>query len=250
MGFIPSTDAIVLQLYCEPLAAFRQAGRGFGEPPAPAAHRARLQTYFDPLPIWYPPFEEAQVDTAEFPLHAITQRPMAMYHSWGSQNAWLRQIYGANKLYVHRDTAAKLGIADDDWVDVTSHNGQITVQVKTMTGCNPDTVWTWNAIGKRRGAWNLSADVAESNQGFLLNHLISDLLPEAGRYGNSDPVTGQAAWFDLRVRVARAEAPPRHRSQPAFPTLPQPPGVQRRPNLLRYGQRFLPKGNWRRRKDS
>ena len=30
--------------------------------------------------------------TAAFPLHALTQRPMAMYHSWGSQNAWLRQI--------------------------------------------------------------------------------------------------------------------------------------------------------------
>ena len=249
MGFLPTAEGIVLQLYCEPLAAFRQAGRGFGEPRAPEAHRERLQTYFDPLPIWYAPFEEAQIDTTEFPLHAITQRPMAMYHSWGSQNAWLRQIYGANRLYVHRDTAAKLGIADDDWVVVTSHNGQIRVQVKTMTGCHRDTVWTWNAIGKRRGAWNLADDAAESNQGFLLNHLISDLLPAGGRYGNSDPVTGQAAWFDLRVRVEKAEAPAGLQSEPVFATLPQPPGVKRRPNLLRYGQRFLPRGNWRRRHD-
>ena len=34
------------------------------------------------------------VDRDAFPLHAITQRPMHMYHSWGSQNAWLRQILG------------------------------------------------------------------------------------------------------------------------------------------------------------
>src|SRR3546814_11511882 len=71
---------------------------------------------------------------------------------------------------------------------------------------NPQTVWTWNAIGKRRGAWGLDADAPESNQGFLLNHIISELLPqrEGGhRYSNSDPVTGQAAWYDLRVRLER-----------------------------------------------
>ena len=32
--------------------------------------------------------------------HAITQRPAAMYHAWGSQNAWLRQIHGENPMYV------------------------------------------------------------------------------------------------------------------------------------------------------
>ena len=68
----------------------------------PEAHRARIETYFDPLPVWYPPFEGAALDEAEYPMHAITQRPMAMYHSWGSQNAWLRQIHGANRLYMNR----------------------------------------------------------------------------------------------------------------------------------------------------
>ncbi len=52
----------------------------------------------DPLPTWYPPFGDAAA--AEYPLHAITQRPMDMYHSWGSQNAWLRQIRGKNVLYL------------------------------------------------------------------------------------------------------------------------------------------------------
>jgi anaerobic selenocysteine-containing dehydrogenase len=248
MGFIPTDEAIVLQLYSESLARFRQAGRGFGDAQPPEEHRQRLQTYFDPLPIWYPPFEEAAVDPEKFPLHALTQRPMAMYHSWGSQNAWLRQIYGSNKLYVHRETAARIGVADEDWVWVTSHHGRIKVQVKTMTGCHPDTVWTWNAIGKRRGAWNLAVDAAEANEGFLLNHLISDLLPDGGRYGNADPVTGQAAWFDLRVRIEKAE--PARASEPSFGTLPRPPGVKRPPAILRYGQRFLPGGHWRRRGES
>jgi len=62
---------------------------------------------------------------------------------------------------------------------------------------------TWNAIGKRKGAWALDPDTApETTKGFLLNHLIHELLPAKGdglRWANSDPITGQAAWFDLRV---------------------------------------------------
>src|SRR5690606_23580760 len=134
------------------------------------------------------------VDGTQFPLHAVTQRPAAMYHSWGSMNAWLRQIHGHNRLHMNRATAADLGIADGDWVHVTSHHGRITVQVKLMEGVNPGTVWTWNAIGKRSGTWGLAADAGESRRGFLLNHVISELLPARGdgmRYANADPVTGQ-----------------------------------------------------------
>ncbi len=77
-----------------------------------------------------------------------------------------------------------------------------------MDGVNPDTVWTWNAIGKRSGAWGLAPDAPEAKKGFLLNHLIAELLPEREggyRYSNSDPITGQAAWYDLRVRVEKAD---------------------------------------------
>ena len=82
---------------------------------------------------------------------------MAMYHSWGSMNAWLRQILGSNKLYMARARGAALGIAQDDWVWVESRAGRLKCQVALMEGVNPDTVWTWNAIGKRAGAWNLDA---------------------------------------------------------------------------------------------
>jgi anaerobic selenocysteine-containing dehydrogenase len=141
-------------------------------------------------------------------MHAITQRPMAMYHSWGSQNAWLRQIQAANRLFISAERAAALGIADDDWVWIGSRVGRVRAQVKLMHGLNVDTVWTWNAIGKRAGAWGLDLGAPESTRGFLLNHLIAELLPEQPdgyRYSNSDPVTGQAAWYDLKVRIERAE---------------------------------------------
>ena len=69
-----------------------------------------------------------------------------------------------------------------------------------------DTVWTWNAIGKRRGTWGLSSDANESQQGFITNHLIADQLAETDsnenqQLSNSDPITGQAAWYDTWVNV-------------------------------------------------
>ena len=104
---------------------------------------------------------------------------------------------------------------------MTSHNGHIKAQAKLMDGVEPNTVWTWNAIGKRSGAWALSPAAPEAQQGFLLNHLISEHLPASAgtpRHSNSDPVTGQAAWYDLKVQVARA-ADQSALSQPRFANL-------------------------------
>jgi len=179
----------------------------------------------DPLPIWYPPFEEAATDADTYPIHALTQRPMAMYHSWGSQNAWLRQVHGVNPLYLPTGLWQGHGFVDGDWARVTSPHGEIVVPVAHMAALNANTVWTWNAIGKRKGAWALSEDAPEATKGFLLNHLIHELLPPKGdglRWSNSDPITGQAAWFDLRVRIAKTAAPAE--AQPAFAPLASPVG--------------------------
>src|SRR5215831_11411205 len=182
MGLIDRPEPIVLQLYVEPLQRFRLAGQGHGSILPPETHRERIATYFDPLPFWYMPFEEARIDQSNFPLHALTQRPMQMYHSWHSQNAWLRQILGSNRLFVNRVVGHALGLDEEDWVWLSSHGGRIRVPTKLMDGVNPDTVWTWNGIGKRVGAWNLDPDSPEFRKGFLLNHLISELLPPDGGY--------------------------------------------------------------------
>ena len=360
-GFVADEAPIVMQLYSETLQKFRLAARGHGALQPPPEHRERVATYFDPLPIWYEPFEHAQLaargsssitgtasadpkiaaealapppfekggqgefalparnkspsipllqrgktsdasvagmvhpdqearhrlpggnaglrgdethvpavppfgkggqggfaprdksqlpsiphfqrgKTGEaaqpggFPLHAITQRPMFMYHAWGSQNAWLRQIAARNWLYLHPGTAARYGVADEGWVEVRSHHGAIRVQAKFASNVQPDTVWTWNAIGKRRGAWKLSKDAPEGTHAFLLNHLISDRTPR-GDYANADPVTGQAAWFDLRVSIAPVAAATADDADtaPQFAPLAFAPASDR---PLRYGARL------------
>jgi anaerobic selenocysteine-containing dehydrogenase len=219
-GFVIDTDPIVMQIWSEPLQKFRLAGEGryAGPRPPDPADAKRLADYFDPLPAWHPPLEIAATDGAAYPLHAITQRPMVMYHSWDSQNAWLRQIIAENALYMNTRTAHDRGLADGDWVWVRSPLSKVRCRLKTMEGVEPHTVWTWNAIGKQAGAWGLAANAPESQAGFLLNHLIAEHLPSAPggrRYSNSDPVTGQAAWFDLRVDVVKC-APGETGAWPTF----------------------------------
>jgi hypothetical protein len=104
----------------------------------------------------------------------------------------------------------------------------------------PGTVWTWNAIGKARGAWGLAPDANESQKGFLLNHLISEELPAAGgtRVSNSDPVTGQAGWYDVRVRIRKAAAEEPAVTSPQFAPMTGYPGMSKLKSLwLAYTSR-------------
>jgi len=236
LGFIDRPTPVTLHFHVEALQKFRNAALGHGERVPPAEKRQRILDHFDPLPFWYPPFEDTPAADSAYPLNAITQRPMAMYHAWGSMNAWLRQIHGENPLFLARVLGQELGIADGDWVELTSRNGRITARAKLMDGVNRHTVWTWNAVGKRRGAWNLSPNAAEGKTGFLLNHLIDDLLPADAsgyRYALADPITGQAAWYDLRVALRRIEAPADAASEPQFDALP-PMADHGVPSVLGY----------------
>ncbi|MCL6282279.1 molybdopterin oxidoreductase family protein [Ruegeria sp. 2012CJ41-6] len=224
MGIYDSPQPYLFQLYVEPMRKFQLAAEGHGERQPPDHLRDQIKTTLDPLPIWY---ETDQTGNEGYTVNALTQRPMAMYHSWGTQNAWLRQLHGRNPLYVPTKLMHDHGLSDGDWARVSSPHGAITVPVMEMASLNENTVWTWNAIGKRKGAWALSNDAPEATKGFLLNHLIHELLPPKGdglRWANSDPITGQAAWFDLKVKIEKAEAPSDAQSQPEFAPIKSPVG--------------------------
>ncbi|WP_405117397.1 molybdopterin oxidoreductase family protein [Phaeobacter sp. BS23] len=226
LGLFDSPQPYLFQLYVEPLRKFQLAAEGHGERQPPEHLRDRIKETMDPLPIWY---ETDQQGNEGFTVNALTQRPMAMYHSWGTQNAWLRQIHGRNPLYVPTKLMRENNLSDGDWAKVTSPHGEITVPVMEMAALNENTVWTWNAIGKRKGAWALEENAPEATKGFLLNHLIHELLPPKGdglRWANSDPITGQAAWFDLKVKIEKAAAPSdMQESQPAVPAQESPVGT-------------------------
>jgi len=236
-GMIAKRAPIVIHLYSEILQQFRLAAQGkrVGKQP-PDALRQRVETYFSPLPFYYMPLETERTDRESYPLNALTQRPMAMYHSWDSQNAWLRQIHAHNYLYMNPALGQQGHFKDGDWVWVQSMHGKVCCMCRFSEAVEPGTVWTWNAIGKASGAWNLEPDANESRKGFLLNHLISEELPPAF-YGeilsNSDPVTGQAGWFDVRVRVYKA-GPNETITWPQFNPMKVVPGQPERKTVLSY----------------
>ncbi|WP_415773527.1 molybdopterin oxidoreductase family protein [Paraburkholderia sp. J8-2] len=224
-GFRKFAEPILIQLYSDVMQKFRLAAQGKTDARQPPEHlRERVERYFDPLPFWYAPLELATTDLERYPLAAVTQRPMAMYHSWDSQNAWLRQIHGENYLYVNPRMAQENGIEDGGWIYVESQWGKVRCMARYSEAVEPGTVWTWNAIGKAAGAWNLGPDANESQRGFLLNHLITEELPfgDGRRVSNSDPITGQAAWYDVRVRVYPAEADADHTLPQFAPMQPLP----------------------------
>jgi hypothetical protein len=112
------------------------------------------------------------------------------------------------------------------WVE--SQWGKVRCLARYSEALEPGTVWTWNAIGKAAGAWHLAPDANESQRGFLLNHLISEeLAPKSGEapVSNSDPITGQAAWYDVRVRIYKADASEPRESWPQFAPVPDAPGT-------------------------
>jgi anaerobic selenocysteine-containing dehydrogenase len=229
-GLTRFAEPITIHLYSEVLQRFRLAADGRRPGRQPPEHlRERVRTHFDPLPFYSEPLESQLVDTQRYPLNAITQRPMAMYHSWDSQNAWLRQIHTHNYLFVHPKVGHAGGFDDGDWVWVESVWGRVRCMARFTEGVEPGTVWTWNAIGKAPGAWGLSPKANEARLGFLLNHVIGEELPPhtAGEHvSNSDPVTGQAAWYDTRVRVYRADPKEPRRTWPEFRALKPYPGME------------------------
>jgi len=222
LGLYDSPSPYIFNLYSEPMRKFQLAAEGVGERLPPDHLKDQLKKVMSPLPIWYST-EPDNEEKGEYPIHALTQRPMAMYHSWGSQNAWLRQIHGLNPLYVPTKIMRDYNLKTGDWVKLSSIHNSITVPVAEMSSLNENTVWTWNAIGKRKGAWALDPNAPEATKGFLLNHLIHELQPNKGdghRWSNSDPVTGQAAWFDLKVKLEKTTAP--KESQPSFEEIKSP----------------------------
>jgi hypothetical protein len=137
---------------------FQLAAEGWARQP-PDHLRARLKQAMDPLPVWYAPYGDE--DAAGYPVHALTQRPMDMYHSWGSQNAWLRQIKGRNYLYLPTRSGGA-GLSATETGRGSPRQWRDRGAGRAYGGAEPNTVWTWNAIGKRKGPGRWTPEAPEA----------------------------------------------------------------------------------------
>ena len=232
VGFVGNTEPIIFQLYSEALQKFRLAARGHGPVQPPASHRDRIERYLRSAAVLVRAVRGQLVDQAAFPMHAITQRPMAMYHSWGSQNAWLRQIHGANHLYMARSRGAaarhrrrRLGM---DHVHHRAGESAGAPHGRRQSRHGLDLERHRQALRRLGARQGCARGRSEAFSSIISS--ASCLPPRDGgyRYSNSDPVTGQAAWYDLRVRIERA-AP----DEPRRPGRASSPSHRRRRRLRR-----------------
>jgi hypothetical protein len=56
----------------------------------------------------------------------------------------------------------------------------------------------------------------------------------AGRVSNSDPITGQAAWYDVRVRIYKVGADETAVTSPQFDVMKPYPGMKTRASILAF----------------
>ena len=246
MGFVDNAEPIVLQLYCETLQKFRLAARGPRRACSrPSAPRARSTTYFDPLPIWYAPFEE-RGGRRRTPSRC-TRSPSGR---WPCTTPGARRTPGCGRstasnrlLHASAHRRARSASPMTTGSGSTSHHGRIKVQVEADGGRQPRhgvdlerdrqaraAPGTWRPTRRRR------------KRGFLLNHLISDLLPARRRR----PALRQRRSGDRPGRLVRPARAHRARraaedgaTEPQFAVAAAAAGIAPAPpTALRYGARF------------
>ena len=136
-----------------------------------------------------------------------------------------------------------LGLVDDDWVWIESHQrpgqGADPADRRRQPGHGLDlerhrqAPRRLEAEGRRR---------REPSAASCSTTHIGDLLPadaNGKRYSNSDPVTGQAAWFDLRVRIVKCARRRSRRRRAAIRAAAAAAGISsRRPTCFASAPQF------------
>lgn len=61
---------------------------------------------------------------------------------------WLYNLFPKNRLWMHPDTAAKIGVSNGSMVEVASTTGKQQAQILVTEGVRPDTVFTYFGFGR------------------------------------------------------------------------------------------------------
>ena len=166
------------------------------------AHKVELYSQrmakhgLDPLPDWTPPAASGGID-ADFPLRLQTGlRERTYHHSRFREQAWAKKVSPDPLATLHPSTAARLGVAEGDWICVSTRgqDGTCRLKAKLSEVTAPDTVvtgmgwWRPDAPGPEYGALDVNINAA---------------LSYGGPY---DPASGSADTRGIPCRVVRLTA--------------------------------------------
>jgi formate dehydrogenase len=132
-------------------------------------------------------------------LRLITKRAVATHNSWTHNlEEFVAGDRGTNRLYVHPDDAARLGLADGDLADVRSATAAVRVPVKHLPELMRGTVALPHGWGHQMAP---GLSVASRTRGVNANLLAADGPTRLER------VSGMAHLTGIPVEVRRAQGP-------------------------------------------
>jgi anaerobic selenocysteine-containing dehydrogenase len=154
---------------------------------------------YPPLPIYVEapetPYSAPEL-AKDFPLVLTTGgRIPVFFNSEGRQMARLRKLHPDPITEMHPETAAKLGIADGDWIWIETLRGRIKQRVRLVDAMDPRVIssqhgwWFPEEKGADHGIWKSNVNV------------LTNIEPPY------DPAMGTYQLRALLCRVAKAEQP-------------------------------------------
>jgi anaerobic selenocysteine-containing dehydrogenase len=147
----------------------------------------------DPLPDWVPSASHAAADEA-FPLRLQTGlRERTYHHSRFREQPWAKKVSPDPLLRIHPATAARLGVADGEWIAVRTlgHPGRCRLKAAVTDATAPDTVVTG------MGWWRPEGEPPDYG---ALDINVNAALSYGGPY---DPASGSADTRGIACRVER-----------------------------------------------
>ena len=209
---------------------FRLAAQGKTPGRQPPEHlRERIATYFDPLPFWYAPLEDAR------------DRPRAPIRSTRSRSGrWRCTTRG-----IRRTRGCARSTATTTCTSTRSPRSGRHRRRRLVLGREPWGQVRCMAALQRGGRAGHGVDLERDRQGrrrlaarARRRRGEEGLPPEppdqrraaarraSGTISNSDPITGQAGWYDVRVRI-RPPSRAAEASSPQIASTPALPGCAR-----------------------
>lgn len=148
--------------------------------------------------VYMPHYEEPRFtgDEEEYPLYLYIYRPPSLMNEYQANQPWFQESVGFRLdmtwdswAEINPETAAALGIEDDDAIWIESVYGKVRIKAKIYSGAMPDVVNVPYGLGHETlGRW-------ARNRGINPIELIGT---------NFDELTGLAVKFSARVKIYKA----------------------------------------------
>ncbi len=159
---------------------------------------------FPGLPTWMPIPEHEKMKEGELIL--TTYKVPTQSHSRTQNCKYLSELYHRNPAWINPVTAKKLGIEDEDEIQITSPSGNITTEARVTEAITPSVI----AVSNHCGHWEYGR-YASGKKAPLATDDDADLAriwwDDRGAHPNwvmpnaPDPIAGQQRFMDTVVTV-------------------------------------------------